>query len=111
MLRKLKVALVAAVLGLGGTLFLTSPAQATTGGVDIVGWCKYGRLNGALKNDSWGAWPTNPSNAYSWICHDYTQNFSVGVDMNAACAYSHPGHPGWAVVGNATNPYSWYCLY
>jgi hypothetical protein len=114
-LRKVTIGLVTgAVLAGGLSVSIAESASAATGGVNVGGWCT-SPARGILGGVSTGARATDPHNAYSWECT--TKNWlgqttrQSGVDMNAACAWTYPGHPGSARLGSPQNAYSWYCVY
>jgi Bacterial SH3 domain len=100
-----------------------SSSPTVLGGIDVTDYC--GLIHG---DPNAFAQATNPRNAYSWQCayEDLTRWIlagvpvptkaqyihpwlTAGVDMNNACwwQYNWNAH---AVLGNPTNPYSWYCV-
>lgn|GEM_PF-4070753 len=100
------VARILATIGLALALAFSQGgiANATTGGVNVAGWCNTQFWNGG----SASYWTY--SNPYSWYCYSSDHSQSRNVDMNAACAFTYPGHPGSARLG-AYNVYGWYCVY
>lgn len=109
-------ALAALLFVLMGVGILAAPAAATTGGVNIGGWCSHQiqPYKGSMRNwyyDNTKAYPLSSTDAFSWRCFNFTTQQMIGVDMNAACHYSYPWAPGNAQLKDARNPYSWYCIY
>jgi len=94
----------AVLLALGVPVAAAGSASAG-GGVNISGWCQQYYSSGYFH----GVVVAN--NVYGWRCqYGSDVGTRLNVDMNAACAYSYPGHPGSARYSNYSNPYSWYCL-
>ena len=102
---RLLVLSLAAALGLIVPALAIGPASAN-GGVDITGWCrKY------YNSQAFNA-VVIANNVYGWRCQ-YGSDYGtrLNVDMNAACAFTYPAHPGWATYSNYNNPYSWICIF
>lgn len=113
-MKKIALTIAVGLLGLFGAIAISSPAAASTGGVNVAGWCAF--PNNQRGYNFTKAYPTDPHNGFTWVClytkaTDARVTKTTGVDMNAACAYTFPQSPGDAVLQWYDDAYSWYCIY